>query len=689
MNGSVRSGATAVAESGSESGVRTGFLPQGLQPMRASLPRLQKLPQNLDAWVHRMHGRHARRAALPRQLAQLAAQCTQRCAALDALDEAALDSCLDEVRRALRRDPADAKGQLVEALAVVGQLSCRALQLRPYTVQFMAALAMHRGHLAEMATGEGKTLTVALAAVLSGLSGRPCHVVTANDYLAQRDAEEMRGLFTRCGIRASFIVADLSPEERANAYDAEVVYVAPKELLADFLRDQLAFRTLPDPARQVFRRWLGVAADHAPSASQTLVRGLHSVIVDEADSVLIDEAVTPLILSMKRPSPGLSDAVQIVARVADTMQVDSHYVPEPRIRSVRLTEAAQSALAELEQILPPVWRAPARREALLRQALTARAFFRAGHQYLVIDGEVVLIDEFTGRLTPGRSLTAGLHQAIEAREGVAITDPNESLAQMSFQAFFRGFRRLAGCTGTAWETREELWQVYRLAVLRIPTHRPRRVEQHPPQLHVDKTGKWRALAQHLLDQKRKGRPVLVGVRSVSSSLALAEQCRALDVPVAVLNAEQHAEEAEIIALAAHPGQITIATNMAGRGTDIRLDDQVRSRGGLHVVIAETNESGRIDRQLAGRCGRQGDPGSVVVWYCLEDDVAGRFLPGWVCRTHKILYRLASTLAVSQAGWIFTWAQRRAERDAYRRRMAVLKSDDWLASALPFEVGDPP
>ena len=658
-----------------------------LRPVRAALPRLQKLPENLDAWVHRMQGRYARRAALPRGLAQLAAQCTERCGALDTLDEAALDTCLDEVRMALRRDPSGAKGQLVQALAVIGQLALRALGMRPYTVQFMAALAMHRGHLAEMSTGEGKTLTVALAAVLAGLSGRPCHVVTANDYLAQRDAQEMAGLFSRCAVAASFIVADMPPELRARAYEAEVVYVAPKELLADFLRDQLAFRTQPDPARQVFRRWLGRAPDDVQPAAQTLVRGLHSVIVDEADSVLIDEAVTPLILSVKRPSPGLTDAVQTVSRAADAMQLGVHYVLEARMRTVRLTEAAQLALAELEQILPPVWRAPARREALLRQALTARAFFRAGHQYLVVDGEVVLIDEFTGRLTPGRSLSAGLHQAIEAREGVAITDPNESLAQMSFQAFFRGFRRLAGCTGTAWEAREELWQVYRLAVLRIPTHRPRRVEQHTPRLCVDKAGKWAALARQLRDHQRSGQPVLVGVRSVSSSLALAEQCRALAVPVAVLNAEQHAEEAGIVSLAAQPGQVTIATNMAGRGTDIRLDEPVRSRGGLQVVIAETNESGRIDRQLAGRCGRQGDPGSVAVWYCLEDEVLRRFLPDWVCRALGVLHRLAPALAATQAQRIFAWAQRRAERDAHRRRVAVLQSDDWLASALPFEVGD--
>lgn len=643
---------------------------------------LEKLPEGLDVWFDRAQGWIKRRPGAAAYLWTDALCCAQRCERYDSFDDAAIEELMVRAQENLRRDPVLAKGQLIEALALVGQVACRVLGMRPYRVQFMGALALHHGWLAEMATGEGKTLTVALAAVLVGWSGRPCHVITANDYLAERDAETMRGLFQACAVSLASVNADVPAENRSALYAADVVYVTPKELLADHLRDQLAAGSGQDADWQGFRRWLG-HEETTSQASLLLVRGLHTAIVDEADSVLIDEAVTPLILSARRPSRGLSEAVVLLAELAPRLVVDEDYERVTRTRSVTLKPGALVALEQLAPRLPPAWRPAPRREELLRQALQVHCFFRVGHHYLVDDGEVVLLDEFTGRMTPGRTLTAGLHQAVEAKEGVEITDPNESLSQMSFQAFFRGFSRLSGSSGTLWEAVDELWRVYRLRVVRVPTHRPRQTVTLPVRVTLSAQEKWQAVAHEVVQAQRAGRAVLVGVRSVESSEIVAELLLSQGIEAAVLNAEQHAQEAEIVAAAGTPGRITIATNMAGRGTDIRLHEAVERHGGLHVVIAEVNESARVDRQLAGRCGRQGDPGSVSVYLSLDDSLVLRYLPLWARGGLRILHSRAPALTPRWAERAFAWAQRRSEGDAFERRFSVLRSDDWMASALPF------
>jgi preprotein translocase subunit SecA len=647
---------------------------------------LDKLPEGLDAWIDRAQGRLRRRPSQARRLLADAKACAQKCRQLEAMASSALEPALIQAQENLRRDAVMAKGQILDVLALVGHMAQRILGMQPYPVQFMGALALHRGWLAEMATGEGKTLTVALAAVLAGWSGRPCHVITANDYLAQRDAEIMRPLFEACGVSLSSVYGEIPPETRPSLYAADVVYVTPKELLADHLRDKLAAGKGQDAQWLQFQNWLGQSQALSPTAL-LLVRGLHTAIVDEADSVLIDEAVTPLILSARRPGRGLSEAVLMMAALATQLVTGEDYEPITRTRTVVLKSGALQALENQAHLLPPVWRPAPRREELLRQALQVHCFFRDGHQYLVQDGEIVLLDEFTGRMTPGRTLTAGLHQAVEAKEGVAITDPNEALSQMSFQAFFRSFHRLSGSSGTVWEAVNELWQVYRMRVVRVPTHRPRLTVMMPPRLlrHTDE--KWQAVADDVVAAQKAHRAVLVGVRSVESSEILARLLSQRGVQVNVLNAVQHDNEAPIIAAAGEPGRITIATNMAGRGTDIRLHPQVERSGGLHVVVAEVNESARIDRQLAGRCGRQGDPGSVSFYLCLQDNLATRYLPKALRAMLSWLLGWTPWFASRLGFWIFKWAQRRAEKDAFERRFAVLRNDDWMASALPFARRD--
>lgn len=648
-----------------------------------ALPPLVRLPEGLDAVLHAWQGRWRRRRRNANNLLAEAQSCLRVCESLRSLDDMALQRRIVEMREMLRRDPRNARGQLIEALATVGQIASRTLGKQPYAVQFMGALALHRGWLAEMATGEGKTLTVSLAGVLAGWTGRPCHILTANDYLAMRDAEDMSPLFEGSGVLVASVAGEHEPPQRMEAYRADVVYTTAKELLADHLRDVLAARSGKGADHAAFEKWLGQPQES--EATPVLhSRGLHTAIIDEADSVLIDEAVTPLILSFPRKRPGFSEAILWARDFADRLVEGEDFQIVHRTRSVALLPRARELMLAQTQLLHPMWRPLARREEMLRHALTVRCFFHHGHQYLVQDNEIVLLDEFTGRMTPGRTLTAGLHQAIEAREGLELTDPNESMVQMSFQAFFRRFRHLAGTSGTANEAAKELWRIFRLAVLPIPTHRPRQTLQRPLQVLATVADKWRATVEEIERVHATGRPVLIGVRSVQASVELSQLLTQHGLQHSVLNAERHAEEAELVSHAGEPGRIMIATNMAGRGTDIHLTPEVKALGGLHVVIAECNESARVDRQLAGRCGRQGDPGSVTRLLSLEDNLLKRYVSPLTLRLmRKLLVTGSGGIARRLAMSMLKTVQRRAESDAFARRWSVLQSDDWMESALPF------
>jgi preprotein translocase subunit SecA len=640
-----------------------------------TLPPLTRLPEGVDAFLHGLTGRWRRRKRNAHDLHQDAQTCLRACEALHGVDTPALYAQIQLYGEALRRDPYEARGQLLNVLGAVGQMSARSLGKQPYVVQFMGALAIHRGWLAEMATGEGKTLTVALAGILAGLSGRPCHVVTANDYLAVRDAEEMRALYEACGVSLASIAADHEPEQRMQSYAADVVYVTAKDLLADYLRDQLAARSGRGQTHVAFARWMG-QPDAAEASPLLQCLGLHTAIVDEA--------VTPLILAAPRSLPGMQEAILWAEQLAGHLVVGRDYHADSRTRSVVLLEGTRHLSQAHAHRLSAQWQPLARREELIRNALTVRCFIHQGHQYVIEDGEVVLLDEFTGRMTPGRTLTAGLHQAIEAHEGLELTDPNESLGQLSFQSFFRRFRRLSGTTGTAKEAAHELWRIYRLGVLPVPTHRPRQTVVAPPVLLDTLDQKWSEVVLEVQKVHAQERPVLVGVRSVESSERVHQMLKMCGLQVSVLNALQHAEEARIVARAGEPGRITIATNMAGRGTDIRLSQDAKNLGGLHVVIAECNESARIDRQLAGRCGRQGDPGSVALFLSLQDPLLKRYLPQLLLQALKKLSLRTSSVGHALVTYLLTFAQTKAEADAFNRRWAVLQADDWKESALPFQ-----
>jgi preprotein translocase subunit SecA len=554
-------------------------------------------------------------------------------------------------------------------MAMAREAAWRALGMRPFPVQIMGALAMIRGAIAEMATGEGKTLTASLAASLLAWRGRPVHVITVNDYLVERDAAEMAPVYRMLGLQTGAIGHELPANERIDHYRRDVVYCTSKELLADFLRDQLQLGTLRTSTQTSVRQLAGGGSSFA---GRLMVPGLARAIVDEADSLLIDEAVTPLIISNSPDDEPNADHYRHADELAKEMEFDRDFTIDRTARSVDLTARGQERLEQLSAA-SGIWKGKRRREELVTQALCGRHCFVRDEQYLVAeDGKVQIIDEFTGRVMADRSWRHGLHQAIEVKENVTVTADKENLARLSFQRFFRQYPELGGMTGTAWESASELWQIYQRPVVRIPTNRPCIRKQLPLRMFDTMEQKWEAVVERVCELQEKGVPVLVGTRSVLASEEVSRRLTERSRVHCVLNATQTAREASIVAEAGKQGTITVATNMAGRGTDIKLAKGVAELGGLHVISTEPHGSGRVDRQLFGRAARQGDPGCAQLFACAEDDL---FL-----RHASVARKAWRTIG---AGRLINMAQARAERFARFNRKQVLRNDDWMDQSLPF------
>jgi preprotein translocase subunit SecA len=467
---------------------------------------------------------------------------------------------------------------------------------------------------------------------------------------------------------------------RRAAYECDVTYVTNKEVAFDYLRDRIAIG--PRASRTLLQ--LERLAGDETRLGKMVLRGLSYAIVDEADSVLVDEARTPLIIS-SGGGPGGDDRRVYTAAlaVAGRLVAGRDFRVDPRDRAVHLTEVGGTELDQLTRVLGGVWASRRRREELTRQALTALHLYQRDRHYVVRDRKVHVIDEFTGRLMSDRSWEHGLHQLIEVKEQCPVTGRHEPLARISYQRFFRRYLRLGGMTGTARETAAELWNVYRLAVASVPTNRRLRRHGAGDRVYATAEAKWRALVERIAELHREQRPILVGTRSVAASEHLSALLIAADLPHRVLNARQDKEEADIVARAGELGRITVATNMAGRGTDIRLGPGVAKRGGLHVLATERHEAGRIDRQLAGRCGRQGDPGSHEAFVSLEDEIVAvhaSWLDRWLAR---VATRRAGRTGEWLAALVVRRAQRAAERLHARMRRDLLKLDEHLTTALAF------
>lgn len=487
---------------------------------------------------------------------------------------------------------------LPEVFALVREASSRILGMRHYDVQLVGGMVLHKGKIAEMKTGEGKTLVATLPVVLNALSGKGVHVVTVNDYLAKRDSAWMGQLYEFLGLTTGVIVHGLDDEERKAEYAKDITYGTNNEFGFDYLRDNMKFY-----------------------ANQLVQRGHNFAIVDEVDSILIDEARTPLIIS------GASDeSVGMYRTVDDIVRqlTAEHYTVDEKARTAMLTDdgvARCEELLKLDNLFDP---ANITAQHHVMQSLKAHQIFKRDVDYIVQEDQVIIVDEFTGRLMAGRRYSDGLHQALEAKEHVTIAAENQTLASITFQNYFRLYDKLSGMTGTADTEAVEFHQIYSLEVISIPPNRPMVRKDYPDLIYRSRQEKFDAIVEAIAELHKKEQPVLVGTISIETSEMLSHRLSKLGIPHSVLNAKQHEKEAEIVALAGQRGRVTIATNMAGRGTDIMLGEGVVDLGGLHILGTERHESRRIDNQLRGRSGRQGDPGSSRFYLSLEDDLMRLF-----------------------------------------------------------------
>ncbi len=563
---------------------------------------------------------------------------------------------------------------VARAFATVREASHRTLGKRHFDVQLMGGWVLLQGMVAEMQTGEGKTLVAALAASTAAATGAATHVITVNDYLAERDAEINSPLYEFLGLSVGIVLQGMKPDERRVEYAKDVVYVSNKEVVFDYLKDRIATGGITRSQLKL-RRLYGTKAP-----LPLLLRGLHVAIVDEADSVLIDEARTPLIISETEDADKDRLVFESAIELARGMQLGTHFTVNAH-RDVLITPSGEAFIDEATAHLGNVWKSPIWRRELSQKALSALHCFHLDQHYIVVDDKVQIVDEFTGRVMPDRSWERGLHQMIEAKERCEITGQRRTLSRMTYQRFFRRYLLLCGMTGTAAEVRRELQRVYELDVHRIPTNRPSQRRRFGNECYLAADRRWQRVVERATEISLAGRSVLIGTRSVEASEHLANLFAELGVAHTVLNARQDKAEADTISGAGQPGRITIATNMAGRGTDIQLHDSVRSCGGLHVILTEFHESSRVDRQLFGRSARQGEPGSVEAIISLEDDLFVRYVP-WLRESlrattsdHKL-----PPIAVSA---ILRIAQTIAERRNAKIRFATLKEDRRLQSILSF------
>ena len=606
-------------------------------------------------------------------------------ATLEAKMKLLSDTELVQLSRHLRRQAGEGVSLnrlLPEAFALVREAALRTTGMRHYDVQMLGGIALHYGSVAEMETGEGKTLVATLPAYLNALTGRGVHVVTVNDYLAARDAEWNGPIYRLLGLTFGCVLNKHSDAERRAAYRCDITYCTSKELGFDFLRDRLKVASAPES------NW-GLMVGTGRSRPQLVQRAHHYAIVDEADSILIDEARTPMIISASTGKPGdeIAERYQWADRMAQQLRENDDYTFDPVKRKVELTQQCcrqtrtfSQSPAVQKQAMEDIYK------DLERAVLAQRGYLR-DRDYVVADGKVVIVDEFTGRLMPGREWQDGIHRAVEAKEALKITVETGESARVTVQTYFKKYEKVAGMTGTASSEAAEFRKIYKTHVLYIPTHRPLRRRVLPDVIFAKAEEKWIAVADEVARLHRTGQPVLIGTRSIEKSEHLSELLNTRGVPHQVLNAKEHEKEAAIVAQAGQLGMVTVATNMAGRGTDIKLGEGVAELGGLHVIGTERHTARRIDRQLVGRCARQGDPGSAQFFLSFEDEILEMIKKGekleekmdeWreTRRLERIRARaLRAPQSALQSRWarkVFVDAQRRLERDHYRQRRHLME-----------------
>jgi preprotein translocase subunit SecA len=569
--------------------------------------------------------------------------------------------------------------QAARAFALIRELAERRLGLRHFDVQLVGGWILLNGMVAEMQTGEGKTLAATLPAATVALAGIPVHVITVNDYLTQRDADWMGPVYRALGLSVGTIVQGMDLEDRRRAYRCDITYCTNKEIVFDYLRDRLEMGQRPGR----IQRRVDQLAGRGGRLGRLRLRGLCYGIVDEADSVLIDEARTPLIISGRGDNSYEALIYREALELSERLESGVDYLIDFPRRDVELTKAGKRHLESLGGEQGGFWNGRLRREEMVRKALTARHLFHRDKHYVIKEGKIQIVDEYTGRIMPSRSWEGGLHQLIESKESCDITAQTEVMGRISYQRFFRRYLALAGMTGTAREASREFWSVYRLKVVRVPTNEPMHRQGLRPRAFRFARDKWDAVVARIRELHEQGRPVLVGTRTVAASEHLAALLAEAGLSCRVLNALQDREEAGIIAQAGQRGQITVATNMAGRGTDIKLGPGVEGLGGLHVIATEWHDAQRIDRQLFGRCGRQGEPGTYEAFVSLEDELLKAHPAPLVGFLKPRRINPATTMGGRLALLAIRNSQRAAERRHFRMRRDLLKMDESLESALAF------
>jgi preprotein translocase subunit SecA len=565
---------------------------------------------------------------------------------------------------------------LPEAFALVCVASKRMLQMRPYDVQLAAGAVMHKGGLAELATGEGKTLSASLPVFLNALLGKGVHVTTVNDYLARRDAELIGPVYKALGLTIGCVQMQMGEQDRAAAYRSDVTYGTASEFGFDFLRDRLKVAGAKGQETPFWAPWQPGPFVASTGTDVFVQRGHHYALVDEADNIFIDEARTPLIIS--GPTRLASEMEARVYAWADdlakAMRLDQHFTFDIKKQKLELTDEGRQVVRYSN---PPSVAGGHDSMAMdklherLEQALQAHHRFRRDQHYMIDKDKVIIIDEFTGRRMPDRHWREGLHQAVEAKEKVPIHFPSDHAAQITYQSYYRLYEKLAGMTGTAAQNWWEIYRVYRLWVVCVPTNRPLIRKQQPDRVFPNENAKFDAVVAEVQQLRAAGRAVLIGTRSVDKSEELSRRLTAAGIDHKVLNARQHDQEAVVVAQAGQIGRVTIATNMAGRGTDIKPDDRVLAAGGLHVIGTERHEALRIDRQLTGRSGRQGDPGTAQFYLSLEDELLEALGQERAERLKK-----RGEGAEGESGWsgylpLFAKAQKKVEARHYKSRVDLM------------------
>ncbi|HQX53107.1 MAG TPA: translocase [Planctomycetaceae bacterium] len=560
---------------------------------------------------------------------------------------------------------------LPEAFALVRESSRRVLGMQHFEVQIMGAIALFEGHIAEMQTGEGKTLTATMPSFLRALPGHGCHVVTVNDYLANRDADQMGPVHVKLGLTVGKILDSMEPDERRVNYAADITYGTSKEMGFDFLRDRLRKGAMADDAGTQVRRYIRTLQ----GAEAPVQRSHYFALIDEADSILIDEARTPLIIGLTQPNePATVNLFRWSNRATFQLESKRDYVYEPERRTAWLTDAGcrKVVLMSKPSLLSSI--DTERIYTQVEKALTARHAFELDRDYVIVENKVVIVDEGTGRIMDGRKWQDGLHQAIEAKELVPITAATGEAARVTVQSYFRQYSHLAGMTGTALPARSELKKTYRLKVTKIPTNKKCIRRGLTTRVFKTQEAKRDAIVEQIQKLIKAGRSILIGTPSVEASEALGQMLGDKRVSFQILNARHHKTEADIVSKAGQAGAVTIATNMAGRGTDIILDEDVCSAGGLHVIATEMHSSKRIDRQLIGRCARQGDPGSYQFFLSLEDELLR-------CREPKERLRKQRMAIANRYGELgrswrryFLRVQRFLEKTHRKQRKHLLKQE---------------